>query len=66
MRGEDERTEDLFSSVSREARVPADHPLRAMADEALEVLSPEFNGLLADSPPAAALITSLCLLSFRL
>jgi transposase len=48
MRGGDERTEGLFSYVSCEARVPADHPLRpirAMADEALEVLSPAFEGL---------------------
>lgn len=50
MRGGDDRTEGLFSYVSCEARVPADHPLRpirAIADEALEVLSPEFEGLYA-------------------
>lgn len=48
MRGGDNRTEGLFSYVSCEARVPADHPLRpirAIADEALEVLSAEFEGL---------------------
>ena len=48
MRGGDDRTEGLFSYVSCEARVPADHPLRpirAISDEALEVLSPEFEGL---------------------
>lgn len=44
MRGEDVRSEALFSYVSYEARVPSDHPLRsirAVVDEALEVLSPE-------------------------
>jgi transposase len=48
MRGTDERTEGLFSYVSCEARVPADHPLRlvrAVTDEALEVLSVEFEAL---------------------
>src|SRR5258708_3015086 len=38
MRGEDERSEDLFSFVRLEQRVPADHPLRAiraLVDEAL-------------------------------
>ena len=50
MRGEDEQTGALFSYVSCEARVPADHPLRrirAIVDEALEVLSPDFDGLYA-------------------
>lgn len=50
MRGSDEQTGSLFSYVSCEARVPADHPLRlirAVVDEALEVLSPEFERLYA-------------------
>jgi transposase len=50
MRGGDERTGHLFSYVSCEARVPADHPLRvirAVVDEALEVLSGEFDTLYA-------------------
>ena len=50
MRGSDERSEGLFSYVSCEARVPAGHPLRAIraiVDEALEVLSPAFEGLYA-------------------
>lgn len=50
MRGGDERNEDLFSYVSCEARVPADHPLRAIraiVDEALEVLSPTLDQLYA-------------------
>lgn len=50
MRGSDDRSEGLFSYVSCEARVPAEHPLRpirAIVDEALEVLSPEFERLYA-------------------
>jgi transposase len=52
MRGSDERTESLFAYVSCEARVPPDHPLRpirAIVDEALEVLSGEFAGLYAST-----------------
>ena len=48
MRGADEQTSSLFSYVSCEARVPASHPLRgirAVVDEALDVLSPNFDGL---------------------
>ncbi len=48
MRGGDIKTESLFSYVSCEARVPLDHPLRqirAIVDEALAVLSPEFATL---------------------
>ncbi len=50
MRGMDEQTGALFSYVSCEARVPSEHPLRiirAVVDEALEVLSAEFEGLYA-------------------
>ncbi|HEX2135428.1 MAG TPA: IS5 family transposase [Microvirga sp.] len=50
MRGGDDRTESLFSYLSCEARVPKDHPLRAIraiVDEALEVLSPAFEALYA-------------------
>ena len=50
MRGFDEQTGSLFSYVSCEARVPADHPLRlirAVVDEALDVLAPEFDRLYA-------------------
>jgi len=50
MRGSDDRSEGLFRYVSCEARVPADHPLRAIraiVDEALEVLSADFEGLYA-------------------
>ena len=48
MRGGDLRTDGLFSYVSCEARVPGDHPLRpirAIVDDALERLSPEFAKL---------------------
>ena len=48
MRGEDRDSGSLFSYVSCEARVPPDHPLRAIraiVDEALEVLSPAFEDL---------------------
>jgi transposase len=50
MRGGDEGRGHLFSYVSCEARVPAEHPLRvirAVVDEALEVLSAEFDALYA-------------------
>lgn len=48
MRGLDEQNAELFSYVSCEARVPSDHPLRAIrmiVDEALEVLSADFRKL---------------------
>lgn len=50
MRGGDEQTGWMFSYVSCEARVPGTHPLRpirAVVDEALDVLSPEFDQLYA-------------------
>jgi transposase len=50
MRGDDQQPGYLFSYVSAEARVPADHPLRpmrAMVDEALRRLSPKFERLYA-------------------
>ena len=71
MRGEDERTEELFSYVSCEARVPACHPLRpirAIVDEALEFLSPEFEGLYSKvgrpSIPPEKLLRALLLQAF--
>lgn len=51
MRGEQERQNHLFSYVSMEDRVPADHPLRrikALVDPLLEELSPVFDRLYAD------------------
>jgi transposase len=48
MRGADEQSGSMFSYVSLEARVPPDHPLRAIrriTDRALEQLSPRFGAL---------------------
>src|SRR2546421_429643 len=48
MRGTDDRSDFLFSYVSPEHRVPADHPLRPiriMTDAALERLSPQFDAM---------------------
>ena len=48
MRGDDEQTSHMFSYVSPEQRVPADHPLRAiraLTDEALRSLARRFAGL---------------------
>lgn len=71
MRGSDGRTDQLFSYVSCEARVPADHPLRAIrmiVDEALEVLSGAFEGLYAKtgrpSIPPEKLLRALLLQAF--
>ena len=52
MRGDDERQEAIFSYLSPEQRVPADHPLRPvrqMMDEALQQLSGQFDRLYADT-----------------
>lgn len=71
MRGGDDRTEGLFSYVSCEARVPSHHPLRpirAICDEALEVLSPEFEALYSKvgrpSIPPEKLLRALLLQAF--
>ena len=48
MRGSDEQPGSMFSYISPEERVPADHPLRAVrriTDRALERLSPRFGTL---------------------
>lgn len=50
MRGDDRQAAHLFSYVSPEARVPADHPLRAIrtrVDALLQEMSPDFDGLYA-------------------
>lgn len=50
MPGRDDRTEELFSYVNCEARVPKDHPLRAiraLVDQGLETLSADFEQLYA-------------------
>ena len=71
MRGSDERTEGLFSYVSCEARVPDSHPLRpirAIVDEALEVLSPDFSKLYSQigrpSIPPEKLLRALLVQAF--
>ncbi len=51
MRGEDEKQQDMFSYVSPEQRVPADHPLRAVrdrVDQILKEMSPRFARLYSD------------------
>jgi len=48
MRGADEQSGSMFSYVSLEARVPADHPLRGIrhiTDRALVRLSPQFDAI---------------------
>ena len=66
MRGQDAQQAPMFSYVSLEERIPADHPLRgirAMADRALRALSPLFSGLYAptgrDSIPPERLLRAL-------
>jgi transposase len=51
MRGEDEKQQDMFSYVSPEQRVPADHPLRVvreMVDQILKEMSPRFARLYSE------------------
>jgi hypothetical protein len=67
MRGDDQQTGHLFSYVSPEARVPHDHPLRAirrMTDEALGHLAKDFDRLYATtgrpSIPQEQLLRALC------
>jgi len=71
MRGKDQRAEVLFSYVSVETRIPADHPLRAIreiVDEALRKLSPAFSRLYAregrPSIPPERLLRALLLQAF--
>ena len=71
MRGDDVRTESLFSYVSCEVRVPSTHPLRpirAIVDEVLEVLSADFEGMYAKvgrpSIPPEKLLRALLLQAF--
>ncbi|MBM4029814.1 MAG: IS5 family transposase [Planctomycetes bacterium] len=52
MRGPDDRHEEFFSYVPLEARVPKDHPLRAirrLVDAALKELSPRFDAIYAQT-----------------
>jgi transposase len=71
MRGADERSAEMFSYVGLEARVPADHPLRAirtLTDAALSGLSRDFNKLYArdgrPSIPPERLLRALLLQAF--
>lgn len=51
MRGEDQKQEAMFSYVSAEKRVPADHPLRGMremVDAILKEMSPRFGRLYSE------------------
>src|SRR5437660_3268269 len=51
MRGDDDLHEGMFSYISPEKRVPADHPLRPirkMVDEILKEMSPRFAKLYSD------------------
>ena len=52
MRGNDQKQDAMFSYLSPEQRVPAEHPLRplrAMMDDILREMSPRFAKLYADS-----------------
>src|SRR5579864_8082523 len=56
MRGDDNQQAGIFSYVSPEKRVPADHPLRPirkMVDEILKEMSPQFAKLYSHSAPSA-------------
>jgi len=48
MRGQDEQQGWMFSYVSAEERIPADHPIRELANEALEALTGEFEKMYPD------------------
>jgi transposase len=68
MRGDDRQTGWMFSYLSPEERVPADHPLRAirrMTDAIFERLSPRFDRLYSDigrpSIPPEKLLRALLL-----
>ena len=68
MRGNDPKQDGMFSYVSPEQRVPAEHPLRplrAMVDDILKEMSPRFAKLYADrgrpSIPPERLLRALLL-----
>ena len=71
MRGGDERSGELFSYVDLEARVRADHPLRAirtMVNEALAAMEREFSALYSSvgrpSIPPEKLLRAMLLQAF--
>ena len=50
MRGKDDQQGSVFSYLSAEDRIPANHPLRAIlrtVDEVLKAMSKEFDALYA-------------------
>ena len=68
MRGSDEPPTHLFSYLSPEERIPADHPLRSirqMTNEALRAISPELDAVYSDigrpSIPPEQLLRALLL-----
>ena len=68
MRGSDDRTDHLFSYLSPEQRIPADHPLRPirrMTDDALRDVSRGFTPVYSDigrpSIPPEQLLRALML-----
>ena len=70
MRGPDDQTNDMFSYISPEQRVRADHPLRAirtMTDRVFAELSPRFTKMYSDigrpSIPPEQLLRALLLQS---
>ncbi len=70
MRGREQQQEGMFSYLSPESRVPADHPLRAIrvyADEALGRMSRVFNQMYSergrDSVPPETLLKSTLLMA---
>ena len=73
MRGTDKKTKSLFSYVSPDDRVPADHPLRlilAVVNEVLEGLSGEFEEMYSHTgrpsiPPEQFIRALLCKTKFR-
>ena len=75
MRGADDRSDFLFSYLSPEHRVPADHPLRpirTMTDAALDRIAPQFEAMYSamgrPSIPPEQLLRALllqCLYSIR-
>src|SRR5690349_355931 len=71
MRGDDQRQYEVFSYVSLEDRVPADHPLRPIrqvVDEIFRGMNREFDGLYAKagrpSIPPERLLRALLLQIF--
>ena len=63
MRGPDEQTHHMFSYLSPEQRVPADHPLRAiraLTDHALKTMSRRFASLYAKTGRPSIPLSSCC------